>query len=386
MGTLFGNVPRTDATPGRHAETTFQFLDRSAWPKSAAVRDLLEDWFCRYPRSHQADLRTRFVDDFHAAFFELFLHAYLSVLGYGLEPHPAVPNSTRRPDFLVTKDTCRFYLEATVARDISDDEASKRRVKNLLLDAINDISSRNFFLALKEFTVVPGKQPSAKKIKAFLERELAALDPDSIKLNELERPLRDGPGLSYEDDSIRLSIGLIPRSPNARGRTDIRPIGVYPIASRWGGSDILIRDALNAKATRYGQLALPYLIAVNCISEWGVDDGDILNALFGTEQLTFVKGSKDPIPSRKRDGAFIGPNGPWNTRVSAALVCHIFPWSLRECRLELYHNPWAARPLQSCELALRSAVVVDGNVEWTGDNQLLAHFALPSGWPEVGAA
>ena len=238
---------------------------------------------------------------------------------------------------------------------------------------------------MSKFAVVPGKQPSARKIRAFLKRELATIDPDSVDVSQLARPLLEGPGLTYQDETITIVIALMPRSPAARGRTDIRPIGVYPMASRWGGSDALIRDAVKSKATRYGELDLPYVVAENCISEWGVDDEDILNALFGTEQFAFAQGSPTPVPSRRRDGALIGPNGPWNTRVSAVLVSTLFPWNLGACRLELYHNPWAAKPLRACSFALRQGTVLDGSVTWSGATELLSHFGLEPGWPDNSA-
>ena len=199
MASLFGQYQRTDPSPKRHSESAYQFVDRSARPKVSAVRALFESWFGAYPKAQQAELQGRCVADFYAAFFELFLYSYFKNGGYEVTPHPQVADSTRKPDYLVEKDGCRFYLEAIIARDLSDEEAAKGRVKNLLLDAINDTPSPNFFLHLREFTIVPGKQPSSRRIRAFLKRELATIDPDSVDASQLARPLFDGPGLTYQE-------------------------------------------------------------------------------------------------------------------------------------------------------------------------------------------
>jgi hypothetical protein len=123
------------------------------------------------------------------------------------------------------------------------------------------------------------------------------------------------------------------------------------------------------------------VVAVNCVTRWGVDDDDIVEALFGTEQLIFYRGDQTPIPTRQKDGAFMGPDGPWNTRVSGVLIATLYPWNLGSARFELYVNPWAAKSLMDCSFAARQATVSHGALVWTGTSDLLAHFALPLGWP-----
>ena len=46
----------------------------------------------------------------------------------------------------------------------------------------------------------------------------------------------------------------------------VRPIGMYPIESRWGGSKEAIRKRLSEKAKRYKNLGEQFVIAVNCVS------------------------------------------------------------------------------------------------------------------------
>jgi hypothetical protein len=50
---------------------------------------------------------------------------------------------------------------------------------------------------------------------------------------------------------------------------------------------------------------------------------------------------------RNPDGAWRGPQGPRNTRVSAVLYAQgITPWNLARTRASVIINPWARRPFE----------------------------------------
>jgi len=110
-----------------------------------------------------------------------------------------------------------------------------------------------------------------------------------------------------------------------------------------------IRESIQDKASKYGKLDLPYVIAVNVIDELGVDDIDVSNALLGEEQGTAIFRENSLIegrPGRKPNGAWHGPRGPQNRRVSAALIAvNLFPGNSAKVIPMLWHNPWARIPL-----------------------------------------
>ena len=87
----------------------FGDLDRSARTDSAEVREMIEQWFSAYPVEHQSELRSRLRleedSQFRSAYFELFLHALLSAMGFRLTVHPQVPGTGNTPDFLVESST-----------------------------------------------------------------------------------------------------------------------------------------------------------------------------------------------------------------------------------------------------------------------------------------
>jgi hypothetical protein len=381
ISTLFSDKRREDRSPGKYSEDTFSFIDRSARPNAVEVRRILEIWFKDYPAVERAALKDRLQNDFYAGFLELFLHSYFYANSFTLDPHPAVPNSTRKPDFLVRHGECEFYLEATIVRDKSDQAVAGERVENILLDAINSVESPNFFLDLRDFTIAPGKQPAAKRIKAFLKQELPKYNPDEVEKALVENPGSGGPILQFQDDTLFATIGLIPLSRETRGAPGIRPIGIHPPKTRFGGGDSALRESINDKAKRYGAPDRPYVICANYIGEWGVDPEDILNALFGTFQLTATTDRPHPVPSRKPDGIFRGRGGPWNTRVSGVIVANLFPWNIPSARFELYHNPWATLSLKSHTLPLRQASVEGSRLEWRDGVSLSGLYRLPAGWP-----
>ncbi len=383
--TLFSDRHRDDHAPGQYAEDTFAFLDRSARTNVVEIRHILEKWFEGYPLVERAALKDRLQNDFDAGFLELFLHSYFHTNSFTLTPHPTVPNSMRKPDFLVQNGECEFYLEATVVRDQSDQDVARQRVKNRLLDAINSVNSPNFFLDLQDFTFTPGSSPTARKLKVFLERELPKYDPDEVEKAVVGNVFNEGPILQFQDHAIHARIALIPLSPETRGRLGIRPIGIHPTETHWGGGDSALRESINDKATRYGVPDRPYVICANYIAKWGAEQEDILNALFGTFQFTATTNQPKPVPSRKPDGIFKGPGGPWNTRVSGVIVANLFPWNVPSARFELYHNPWATLPLKSCTLPLRQASVAGDRLEWRDGVPLADLYRLTAGWPDQPA-
>lgn len=181
---IFDDIRRDDAGPALHSEPKFTYLNRSARPAFHAIRNILEEWFSRYPEAHRKDLRARFRDvkDRHhnSAFFELFLHQLLLRLGCQVGIHPPLEGTAKTPDFLVESETgVPFYLEATASTGEKQSEASTRAISRKLHDMLDRLDSPNFIIGwkLKGSTQHP---PAARKIKAFLKQRLALLDPEQI--------------------------------------------------------------------------------------------------------------------------------------------------------------------------------------------------------------
>jgi hypothetical protein len=116
----------------------------------------------------------------------------------------------------------------------------------------------------------------------------------------------------------------------------------------WMNTHGEIRKALENKAKKYGELELPFIIAVNVVANH-CDNIDIMNALYGDESILVTQAADGGLTERnerKLNGAWIGPQGPRNLLVSGALIfAGLGPWSMGIVTPELFHNPWAQRPL-----------------------------------------
>lgn len=335
-------------------------------------------WFSTYPQSEASDFKRRLQSDFDTAAFELILFAYFSRLGYTVTPHPPAPFSSKRPDFLVSGVGAEFYLEATTARDKSDEQSARENVKNLVLDAINTAHSPNFFLGIRKLTVKQGQQPAARRIIAFLERELERFHPDEVTIG---KAFADTPPLVFEDSTVRIDFWILPKSPKLRGDPSARNIGIGPIESYIGNPEYVFRDAVSNKATRYGVLNAPFVVAVNFLGSFGIHDDTVTEGLFGSMKFGVDPGTYEMREFRDRDGAFIGPTGAINTRVSAVLAASVRPWSLQSARFELVHHPAAAHPLEH-SLPLRVGRVVDEIFRWTPPTRSLTDvFGVEDSWP-----
>lgn len=378
---LFSEASRTDHSPARHTESRYAFLDRSAWPACAAIRRELQKWFDEYPAKHRHALTRRLVaGDFDAAFFELFLHEMLRQTGHRPEVDPLV-DSGLHPDF-AANGPFKFTLEAAVVSEKSDVDRTQEALHSVLCDEINKLESPDYFLCIAECELKGSDQPSGRAIRDFLAERIAAENYDQVA--DTHAAGFDTPVWQYEDGRVRLVVRPIPKVA-ARGEPGVRSIGIYPVRTRWGGSDQAMRKRLAEKANRYKNLKGPFVIAVNCIGEWvfSLNDvtEDLTTALFGSEQIVVDAQTRDARPARARDGLLYGQRGPRNTRISAVLATTVLPWTVAKASVQLILNPWAAHPLADTVLPVDVAKVVDGQLRIEPGPPLREVFDLPYDWP-----
>lgn len=382
-------IDRSDDGPSGYAEPCFRYLNRSGRLDVGRIRQTLEDWLSRYPVPHQPDLRSRFRDDddsnHRGAFFELFLHEILSRLGCRIEVHPSLGGGvTTRPDFLVEcPDGERFYLEAALATGESAEEAGQRRMMNVVYDTLNRMESPNFFIGM-ELSGAPASPPPGRRMREFLEGRLSALDPDEVVRMIEGGGYRAAPHWLFEESGWRIVFFPFPKSPGMRGRPGVRPLGMWfhgvHLITTWEA----IRDAILNKAGRYGELDLPYVIAVDVLAEH-IDLIQVMEALFGHEQITVRwsdAGRSEPELGRAPNGAWTSPRGPRNTRVSAVLIGErVVPSSTATAPLCLYHNPWAASTYRCALTRFPQAVPVGDYMEWREGARSWEVLGLPADWP-----
>lgn len=386
---VFDNCQRTDTNFKKNRESEFDFLNRSARPEIARVRNLLESCVFDYPHSEQKEIvdRIKCGDDtqFKSTTFELLLHAALKKLGCVLVPHPKLENNSKKePDFLVTtSDGFAFYLEAVLASEKST-SAGKGAVarKGIVMDTLSSINHQNFMVDIDE-EGFPETQPSSKALIKQLLNWLDSLNPDDVK-NIIDNKGFDAiPSYLWQYENWSITFRPIPLKPERRGKSRTL-VGVCGGEASWINSSSPIKNAIKFKGNKYGEFNLPYLVAVNVDSP-ALDRIDEMEALYGQEQYLFsvVQPENEPEFQRMPNGAWIGKSGPQYTRVSGSWIFrNLTPYTVATGHSSIYFNPWASKILPDFLKKFPHAVLEESKVKWNEGLSLREIFELNDDWPE----
>ncbi len=351
---LFDDIVRTETRPKRYNEPSFDYYNVSARPPMTVARALLEQWFARYPAEQRADLRARFRSNRHnnhaGAFFELYLHELFRSMGFTLQCHPELGEGvTTHPDFLVFRgEQPVFYLEGTITAEPEQETAANARLDQCY-DALDALDSPNFFLGI-EYAGAPLTPLRGAAMRREIRDWLESLNPDEVRRTFEQTGFQELPTRRFEHDGCVLVVSAIPKSAEHRGTDRDRPIGLMmPAAAQQVRPHESLRNAIERKGSRYGELGLPLVIAVNVLDDF-FHEHDIMDALFGDECIVVSRladGTFSHRPDRKANGAWRGPAGGRNRIVSAAIVVgHLMPMTLASSLPVLIHNPWAVNPLE----------------------------------------
>lgn len=377
---LFEEKRRNYKGPANQAEPTWDYFDRSARQDVSCIRSTLNEWFQLVPARHQHELKENFKSGFGAAFFELYLLRMLTNLGYEVEIHPSLPQTRHKPDFYAARGDLAFFLEATVARDESDEERRRRAVVNQFCDSLNNFHSP-CFLHISRLKFERAEQLVPRRVKAFLERTFKE-GGLGLSLAEPRLDPESYPTVRFQDQGVLIDFLLIPKSDEIRADPSVGTIGGQSVTELEGVKGT-VRSSLLAKSTRYGELGAPYVVAVNIPShkQW-VGWHDVVEAIWGDLTLvSYGPGTRDV--ARRGTGVWKGPQGPQNTRLSAALVSRVHPWSMGDDRPKLFQNPWARFPLPQDALPV-DLWIPEGTFKPRFSEGLLPRelVGVEAGWPK----
>lgn len=355
---LFDDVKRTDASSRQINEPFFIYLNRSAHSEAAEIRARLESWFQRFPVKAQDGVRGRFrADDDRAhrgAIFELFIHELLTRFDCKVKAHPHVPGTDSRPDFLARHGDCHFYVE-TKFIDLSSSPFARNPLEEDVVAKIRSLSSPHFHI----FAKVKGKLLTAlsreQVVQPFIEL-LDAYEPDEVQC-QIDRsgPLA-APFRTIQSGSWSLTGWLEPIAPEKRGVGRSRTLGIGLARTEVTDNSTPVQRAILKKASKYGQLDAPLVVAVN-ISDSFFDKDDEIETLFGKEQIVYSEGRPDLSLElgREPDGVWIrGGYQPRYTRLSAVMMFRdLAPWNLDSVHNCLYVNPFAGDNIKLPEVLYR---------------------------------
>jgi hypothetical protein len=388
---LFDNKPRSDPGTARASESSYQFLDRVDDPVFARVRDLFNDWFASLA-AHQSEeaardmrgrLRSKQTLQFYGAFWELYLHEAFTRLGFDIESHPQSSKDTR-PDFLLTREKERFYMEAVMPSPSTDEEEGPASVQTVT-EYVDGARHPDFYLSLHSISAgqsTPKKAQVTKEVEAWLNTLewcdwwTAPGSASSPALPRTELTVRDW----------KLEVSAIPRSPERRG-LQVPMIAIYPAMG--GFPSAVAKDVqpkLADKANRYGDLDAPYVIAVWFMATFASQQ-TAPEALFGYEVPTDVGTlALDLPPSTQRLPSLWSAKNERRGRVAAVLAAPSFDFNysaVTKAMPRLWSNPWADRPFDIDTPFANSRVQAD---ESAVTNTAAAVppselFDLPADWP-----
>jgi hypothetical protein len=378
---VFDDIVRENDQPRQEGEPLFSYLNKCSRPEAQRVRSLVDEWISEYSESHRKNLVARLrsdIDDQHqSAFFELFLHKFLRSRGCKIiEIEPKLEHTNKSPDFLVETSTGeRFYLEAVLASGRSNQETAAYARLNTALAAIDNVPSPNNFLSLTT-EGLPTAPLSLKKLRRGVQSWIAGLPAG--------KAAKDAAPFKYEEHGCRIELRALPRSKPEEGA---RAVGMrnFPITQITPHQEI--RPGLKKKAFRYGELHLPYVVAIDCLSMHHREEG-VIDALLGEPYVTLTRqadGTMKEEHRRRPDGVWYGPpNGqPQNTRMNAVLAFfRIDAWNFVTKTGVLIPNPWAAKRTPQLNLGTAELTLVNGAYQRSEGQLVGTLLDMPQQWPE----
>lgn len=365
---LFDEIERKPLVIDRAPTSTYQLLNRYDWPEGGRIRKLFETWFKRYPHDDQSELRSRFrLSNDHAhegALFELLLHELFIRLDCVLTVHPDIPGVNTHPDFLVQHGSRSFFLEASTVGQKKLGPFTRNKNSQDVIDKINELTSLNFYIGIQmegELLTTLGR----KDVIPTFQELLNAHDPVEVQHLIDEGGLYAAPSRSIECDNWSLKGWLYPVSQESREMGIKRQeIAIEPFRAEWTGTVIPVQKALKAKARKYGQLRLPYVVAINAREIFYNGRNNDLDVLFGKQQLLYSEEHPDFSPqlNRKQDGIW-----PRYSQLDAVMMFQkVDLWNLQNVSACLYFNPYKNSDSAFPEFLFRlpHAKGCDGIIEW----------------------
>ncbi len=279
------------------------------------------------------------------------------------------------PDFLAgVEEAEQFYVEATVVEPRTFQDSPREK---LVFDELNKLRSPDFWLFAKSVRGTLASNPPLRKMRESVQEWIDGLRWESAHVHSSSGTCQP---FQLEHDGWTLQLDARPKGEEARGKP-ARPLS-GPVRSAFVNSAEPLVRAVQGKAKEYKNLGAPLIVALNCLDRSGVDQIDVLLALFGWEGSSSEPNSarvSPPSGVQKRECIW---DAKKNTGVSAVLLFNGFlPSSMATAPVCLYENPWAARPAPTSLRRLPHATVGGGLIRWHEGEALCSILNLPLDWP-----
>lgn len=337
MTSLFNEHASRDDRSAYYGESNFEYLDESGRLIAKHIRAFLDDCFARYPQSDAASLRSRFRkfdDDKHnSALFELILHEWILRCGHKvIAIEPDLDHTSKNPDFhCQTRAGQDYILEAALVTGLSAESKTRNDLKQRFIGGLQQrATSPVYWLEILIEGQTDG-QPPYGKIAQRLQRWINQL-PDTGDISSLPH---------FIESSHGLSIDIYPGYRRKPGSDPSKLFsGVMPGASS-AGIGVKTGDMLNEKARKYGDLGMPYYIAL-CSHALGSQSDTMDTTLLGniTCRVTTAPPREIISAGRANNGFWSAPNRVSPKRVNSVFMFdRLTAWRIPETVPVQFHNP-----------------------------------------------
>jgi hypothetical protein len=341
---LFDKRERTDSSPKRANESTFAFYNRIAEPYFDRERALLEEWVAGLlPTLRErviSDLRSGNDSKWTSGWFEMYLDRLFRGLDFSVIYEPEVAGSVRRPDFLVMDgDGASAYVEARAVFGPSGPEQRRRQIE----EAVSRVAHPRLSVWV-EWDEEGPNSPRVGALQRQLQEWLDSLDVEELEALLPVRRQQDLPAFVWSNGGWRLVF-----TPWVKSTTNEKTTRLPTLVGSIFGMTLsrdrdAIQRAMKRKASRYGRLDRPLVVALLCNHVF-VDDEDVVNALYGSTGVRITMTGAGEIigqePVRNRDGLWRGPlPRPSHTTMSALMLCRqLFPASILSSKPKIWLHP-----------------------------------------------
>ncbi|WP_457142285.1 hypothetical protein [Mycobacterium sp. URHB0021] len=345
----------------------------------------MEAWYGEYPESSKTDLRSRFREpgagQHYGAWWELYIYTLYRRLGYSVTTHPELPNTSRQPDFLVSRGQASAYIECAVSFAVTGSGKRSSGQQAWIFEATNQAKNPDFFVDL-EIRRSGTERPKASEIVRPLENWLSSLDANSVSTEIASG--KGVPELVLDIRGWQLEYSAWPVEPEHRGEKG-RILGIYPVSEAFINNETQrVRSIVRRKGGRYGLPDKPLVLAILNTSGF-IEETEVAEALFGSIAVEYYQGDPQSVRwVRRRDGYWRQGPPIRGSRVSAVLHGeNIYPWRVCTAVPKLWINPWAEMPL-GAQLPFEARTARDtGEVFPAAEASVSgpALFDLPPDWP-----
>ncbi len=325
---LFKEYERTDHNFKYPLENDFTFYDRVNNLNFGKIRELLNSWFSKYPIENKNKLYADFRAKFYDAFYELVIYIFLRECQLNPQIEIKDTKTSQTPDFFCTKEKFSFFIEATVAKGVSEYDIKIQNLKESLYAKFGKLLMPHYFLNLEKLDFKVNKQPKLREIYKVVQSGINSLSQRDMELiDKYQFEDANFPKVSYNDDIVDLILSFIPRN-NPDYVKYFSPIGMYPTSYQYMGIENSIPKSIEKKIKKYSNLELNYFIFVNSHGSIFYRKDDLMWHLYGSDHFTNEVNMKPLFNSSKA------------INLLGVIVTNVVPANLHRFEMDLYINPF----------------------------------------------